>query len=453
LGTSLPRQVQGLVAIDFVGDNLVDIRKLFIAMILVVFATACDSLADAAPSNQTDQATAMPTAIPCPALTVAYLQDNSGQSLLYLKNGDGNARPIGTPGSITQVKVSPNCQWVAYLQNNELLLYDTRSTDVPKTVISSDYLASLTGGSAKIVQFDFSPKNQAIYALVSVSQEFGDQDLFKIDLSTQLPVRPIGPGLGGKYTFSPDGACLTITRPNQLDLYCEGDEQPQRVFDFADGCAFGIRGSPQVQWKGDSSGFYLVAPKCDGNVFSGRLVYENVDREKVPEIAAGTYSPAKFDFAGSPNDVVNISPDGNCVAHQVDNHDLRDLHVICGPNSDHVYASSPVNQLDFKCWSPDSSHFLITMPPANAPAGSKSTYFYAKEGDPPHLLINAPALPAYTPNNEISGIRWIKAGLFLFLYNGGLWEGQVSNDGLPTVTNQIIAGPIKDSIYDFSAPP
>ena len=168
--------------------------------------------------------------------------------------------------------------------------------------------ASLAGSAGWIARFDFSPDNETIYFTVSVSEDFSDLDLFKIDLRTQLPVCFIGRGLGGNYAISPNGACLTISRPYQLDVYCSGDEKPQRIFDFGNECGFGAHAGPDVHWKSDSSGFYVVTPKCNGNVLSGRLILQEVELAKVPLIAASTFKPGLYDFIDSPEDYVDFGP-------------------------------------------------------------------------------------------------------------------------------------------------
>ena len=426
-------------------------------LVLLAFTTGCDALAGTPPPADPIQATA--TAVPpaCHELQVVYIKN----STVWLWSENGSIVQLGSAGKVTQVKISPDCQWVAYLQDDQLLLTGIKTVN-PEVVVPKTYLDALARMGGRILQFDFSPDSQTIYFLVAYSEDYSGLDLFKIEMTTKMPVRLIGPGLGGNYTVSPDSKCMTIVRANQLDLYCKGDSQSSRVLEFPNDCSIGAHTGLDIQWAKDSSGFFVVTPQCNDNSENGHLVFQQVPLARIADIAAGTYQPVVYEFLGKPSDRVDIAPDGKCLIHQEDTPDLRNLHVVCLTEStahfsDNIYVSYPKDKLDFFGWSPDSQYFVISMPAIGGSSGSK--VYYADPANMVQPLLSEQVQANVEPNIQATDIRWVNKDLFLFIYNNtGLCKEPFQKSGQVTPMTQIDNGPIDRDPggyyeYDFAPPP
>lgn len=400
----------------------------------LLLTTACgadwsatdDPAGDVTPTISPTQPAPTATSIGCNALTVVYAREdanavgngNAGENgTVYLWKEGGSAEQLSSAGGVSKVRISLNCRWVAYLQNNELMLAPTDRNTAPKPLVTNFFLDSLAMGGGRIVRFDFSPDSQAIYFTTYIDGDNGGLDLFKIDMNVQMPVRFVGPGLGGNYTISPDSKCLTISRPNQLDVYCDGYRQPQRVFDLADECGFGADEGPDVQWKGDSSGFYVVTPKCDNNTLYGHLILWDVS---LAAMAANKPPQNRAEFVGWTYDMVVIAPNGNCLAHMMDNGDLRDLHLVCTDNSDVIYASYPKDAFEFQNWSPDSKYFVFLMNPDSKRNGSIASPYYADRIEMPKPLLSEQSSGINWMAAPVTRISWVGSNRILFI-SKGLW--------------------------------
>ena len=433
-------------------------NKVFlIALVLLAFTTACDALGDLPPTAVPDQSTATSVPKVCHELQVVYVK--AGSTWLWLDNG-ADAQ-LGSPGGVSQAKISADCQWVAYLQSGQLMLTGINPVTPQGAVVPTAYLDSLAGKGGRILQFDFSPDSQSIYFIVAYSGDYSGLDLFKIEMNTKMPVRLIGPGLGGNYTISPDSRCMTIARSSQLDVYCKGDSQSQRVLAFANECSIGAHSGLDVQWAADSSGFYVVTPQCDGGSDNGHLIFQQVSLAKIADIAAGMYQPVVYNFVGKPSDPVDIAPDGKCLIHLEDTPDLRNMHVVCRTEteahfSDTIYISYPKDKLEFFGWSPDSKYFVMGMPSLNSATGIK--VYYADPGSMAKPLLHEQVSENAGASIQATDIRWVNKDLFLFIYNNGLFKEAFQKDGQSTAMapidkSQIDRDPGGNYEYDFSAPP
>ena len=353
---------------------------------------------------------------------------------------------------------------MAYLQAGELFLKGINPIIPDVILVSKDYLGALADEGGRIIQFDFSPDGQTLYFLVAYGEDFSGLDLFKIEISTRMPVLLVGPGLGGNYTIAPDSSCMTIARATELDLYCKGDSQSRRIFSFSNECSIGTHVGLDIQWAKDSKSFYVVTPECYGGSDNDHLVFQQVPLARIADIAAGTYAPAVYNFPGKPTDLVDIAPDGNCLIHLEDNLDLRNLHVVCKADSathftDNAFISFPKNKLEFFGWSPDAQFFVIGMPftnPTSNISGQKVYFTNPTNAAQPLLSEQVPVTADMSA--QVNDIRWVNKDLFLFIYNDGLYEEQFQKSGQVVPMNTIDSGHIdKDTAcsydYDFAGPP
>jgi hypothetical protein len=416
-------------------------KKAFLIMLVCLALTsACDTLADPPPTVTPIPVISTPTVPVCSVLTVAYIRENT----VWLWRQGAIAAPLSAAGGATRVKISQDCKWVAFIQGGQLYIAPTDRSSGPTVLVDKRYLFSLTtpsSGDAQIVEFDFAPNSQTIYFMASISGDNGGMDLFKIDFATWLPVRFIGPGMGGSYKISPDSNCLTLSRPNQLDLYCFDVHQLRNIFTFPNECGFGVHTGPDVQWKPDSSGFFVVVPDCDDNSLHGwqRLMF-------VPRV--GGDPQQMVPFIGWIYEKAYIAPDGSCVAHIVDTGDLDDLHLACtSDQSDSIYVSFPREDIAFDSWVPDSRHFVFSMDDNDTMGGGVIKPLYGEFNFQPVPLLSEQRtnnFPNHAPPTEI---RWVNKDTFIFISNG-LWAEQFNGNMIPIDTQ---ASYIQD--YDYSPKP
>jgi hypothetical protein len=416
--------------------------RFFFALVCLSLTTACGPFVDFSPTNTPEQPTAItsPSSPSCKGLIVAYIKNNT----VYLWRENGTLQQWSPAGEVTSVRISRDCQWVAYVKNNELYRSHVDMLD-PTLLVSKDYLASLTrtsSGEVRIVQIEFTPNSQNIFFTASISGDNGGLDLFKINFQTDLPERYVEPGLGGKFYPSPDSKCLVISRMNQMDLMCDRMRQPRNVITQTNECGFGAHAGPDVEWNSTSTGFSTVAPNCDGNFLhgSGRLLY-------VPQVE-GNAIETVVDFIGWKYDKADISPDGNCVAHLVANGDLMDLRLACKDHTDSTFISYPIDKIDFLSWNPDSTHFIFWMNDNNSPTHSAINPLYSDISNHPIPIFSQQDMDSMALVAMPTKMRWISNDRFIFISNGlriGTIQGRlvsIENDPSSYILD-----------YDFSPKP
>ena len=406
-------------------------QALLFAFVLVLVTTACVDASDTSSSSLSAHVTPITTPASPQMLRMAYVK--GGNVWLWVENGSGY--PLTTTGGVTQVKISDSGEWVAYKQNGELWLVNTSGNPTSQLIVSNAYLAGLNpqgDGAGQIDGYGFTRNNQSIYLTISGNGNNGRLDLFKIDLDTKMPVRMIGPGRGGTYIISPDGECLAIYYPSLQDLFCKGDIQPRHVFEFAYECEFGAHAVPDIHWSADSSGFYTVTPICDNNILHYRQRLQYVPR-------SGGNPQIRFEFVGWIFDQADISPNGDCLAHLVDNGDMQDLRIGCSDRVEEIYATYPKDRIGFIGWAPDSVHFVFWKSEDDKVTEAMGRPLYA---DLTHMPV-----PLLSDISQAYDITWVDSSRFLFFSNG-LYVGWT--DGKKS---QIDNGLSRSTIYDFSPKP
>jgi dipeptidyl aminopeptidase/acylaminoacyl peptidase len=421
------------------------INRTIFAIILCLGITACVGV-DISPT-----ATEQPLSIP------TRIYNSRDLKVAYIGNGDvsvwseTNTVALTSTKDIAEVRISQDGQWVAYLQGGQLWLdhsddnvNNRTSPDYPKLLVSHDFLFNLTtpnpiGGDAKIVRFDFAPNNRDLYFAAFVGGDNGGLDLFRIKIGMFLPVRIVNPGLGGNYFISPDSRCLTISRPNQLDVWCENDREPRRIYEFANECGFGAHDGPDVEWTGDSKGFFVVVPVCDDGILHGRQRLEYVPLN-------GNVPQTQVEFIGWTYDHVDIAPDGHRLASLVDYGDLKSLHIVEIGGVDNVYISHPRDDIAFWGWTPDSRHFVMWLMNSNLSENFTGPFYSIQETMPIPLLSED--LVASKRIYKTSKVQWLNNDNILFIRNG-LWREELggSMTGIETRPDVIVTS------YDFAPKP
>jgi hypothetical protein len=423
--------------------RVIVINKIVLVLLLFTVITACVAV-DIPPT-----ATEQPLSTPTPGFNLANLK------VVYISNGnlwvwsDNRKIRLMANGGVADVRISQDGQWVAYLWEDQLWLdhsdNDVNSRkypDYPKLLVSTEFLFSLTtpsSGDAKIVRFDFARNSEDIYFTAFVGGDNGGLDLFRIKTAMLLPVRIVGPGLGGNYFISPDSRCLTISRPNQLDVWCQNDREPRRIYEFANECGFGAHDGPDIEWTGNSRGFYVVVPVCDDGVLHGhqRLEYVPLD---------GNSPQTQVEFIGWTYDHVDIAPDGRRLASLVDYGDLKSLHIVEATGNDSIYISHPRDDISFWGWTPDSGHFVMWLMKSNLYENFTGPFYSVQDTMPVPLLSED--LIVSQRISEVSNVQWVSNDTFLFIRNG-LWRETLTG----SMTGIEITPGTNITSYDFAPKP
>ncbi len=256
--------------------------------------------------------------------------------------GQGS-RPLAEAGNVEQVRISDDGQTIAYLARNPHGIYEIWAVDAdgtnPRLLVGQDYLQDIQPAD-KAVSFDFTPAGHTLYFVTD------QYDLHRVDVASGSPTQVFGPGKGGFFSFSPDGQWMTLYHPNELVLAHPDGAAARVAFQYPED--FRSTAGPEIMWKPDSSGFYMVSASGPQGSPNDMAVWF------VP--VAG--SPAKqMSYTGPYG--ANLSPDGRMVVYLDNQHDPVDVHVVTGDGKDTAYGSYA--KVGFMGWAPDSKHFLLNL--------------------------------------------------------------------------------------------
>jgi hypothetical protein len=306
----------------------------------------------------------MPATTPAPTIEPPLPYLSGYHRVVYIANGnvwvwrDDNRenKQLSYTGDATAVTISRSGELVVFLTNGELNYVFVDPTNggrtEPRVLVSKNYLTSLLPpgySDYHIHQFDISPNSKEIYFSITINSGSGGNDLFMITTDTLVPINVLPPGQGGNFHFSPDGKCMAIARSNELLLRCN-NETPTSIFKFPPACGFGTDNGPEIVWKSDSSGFYIVTPSFANDQLASVLASQNF--YFVPVSGQPQHLVTFMSWLFDPT---YISPDGRYVAYTFDRGDIINLHIIkVDTRYDQAYLSFPRTDIGIYGWSPDT---------------------------------------------------------------------------------------------------
>jgi hypothetical protein len=309
-------------------------------------ATLARATASPSPAPTAAPATASPAPTSKPTvLRVAYW---GGGHIVLWTEGKGT-RPLAAAVNVEQVRISDDGQVIAYLGRNSRGAYEILAVNADGTnqrlLAGQDYLQSIQPAD-RTVSFDFGPGSYTVYF---VTEQY---DLHRVNAASGAPTPVFGPGQGGLFSFSPNGQWMTFYHPDELVLAHPDGSEARAVFQYPADFRYTMMG-PQIVWKPDSLGFYLVsASGPQGSRDNMTVWFIPVAGKPVKQMSyTGPYG-------------ANLSPDGRQVVYLYHQREPVEVHVVTADGKDTTfgsYASTSYVNLNFMGWAPDSKHFLLDL--------------------------------------------------------------------------------------------
>jgi hypothetical protein len=421
-----------------------------IILVILYTATGCIQFpidATPIPTIPNSQLPVMP-ALP-DYLWVTYVYN--GNIYIWKEDNPLNHTQLSSDGKATAVTISADGELIVYISNGQIFSVASNGQSQPKLLASNIFLSALLPpgySDYHIHQLDISPDANTVYFSITINSGSGGNDLFKVDTQVQIPANVLPPGQGGNFHFSPNGRCVAIARSNELLLMCD-QGQPRPIFNFPPECGFGADNGPEIVWKSDSSGFYIVTPELTQDHLN---VLVKQDYWFIPVVGNPQFLK---NFTSWLFDPTYISPDGSKVAYMYDRGDLVSLHILNMIGDDVSYLSYPGAKIGFINWNPDSTRMTVWLYDSDIPRlvqnDPQSTYPDLKQliaSQPIYSLSDLEAM-TFPSTLSVNDIRWVDSGKFIYIDNQELW---VETIGGPRVLIQngvsyTSQGP--GGLYDF----
>jgi len=353
-------------------------------------ATIARATVSPSPAPTAVPATASPAPTPKPAvLRVAYF---GGGHIMLWTEGKGT-RQLADALNVEQVRISDDGQVIAYLDRNSRGAYEILAVNAGGTnqrlLAGQDYLQNIQSAD-RTVSFDFAPGSHTVYF---VTEQY---DLHRVNAASGAPTRVFGSGQGGFFSFSPNGQWMTLYHPNELVLAPLDGSEVRAVFQYPVDFGYTMMG-PQIIWKPDSLGFYLVsASGPQGGRDNMTVWFIPVAGKPVKQMSyTGPYG-------------ANLSPDGRTVVYLYYQHEPVDVHVVTADGKDTTfgsYASQSYVNLNFIGWAPDSKHFQLDL----SKDGRLVVPYLCAVGEQPVKL---------TDTDDALPVVWVDAQRVLFASRG-----------------------------------
>jgi putative hemolysin len=349
-----------------------------------------------------------PVAALAAGLHITYF--NGGKVMSWTT--DSRAREL-VQGNTESLRISDDGQMVAYLGADSAGTYGLYTVNTDGT--NPRFLVQNTQMTGQIVAFDFAPASHMLYFVTD------QYDLQRVGAESGSPALVFGAGLGGFFSFSPNGQWMVLYHPNELVLTHPDGSAARPAFQYPDDFRFTMMG-PEIAWKSDSSGFSMVsASGAQGEAGSMTIWFVPVVGETVRQMSyAGPYG-------------ANLAPDGHSVVYLNFQHDPVDVHMVAEDGKDTTCGSYPSNEypaINFMGWAPDSKSFLLNL----SNDGRLMDPYLCKAGKPPVKL---------TDTRQAYPVVWVDADRFLFISAGQL---RLQRRGGPSVGLDSVSS----SNFDFT---
>jgi hypothetical protein len=221
-------------------------------------------------------------------------------------------------------------------------------------------------------------------------------DLHRVNAASGSPTLIFGAGKGGFFSFSPNGQWMTLYHPDELVLAHPDGSESRAAFQYPADFRYTMVG-PQIVWKPDSLGFYLVsASGSQGSRDNMTVWFIPVAGEPVKQMS----------YTGPHG--ANLSPDGRTVVYLYHQREPVEVHVVAADGKDTTfgsYASATYMNLNFMGWAPDSKHFLLNL----SKDGRLNVPYLCAVGEQPVKL---------TDTDDAHAIAWVDAQRVLFASHG-----------------------------------
>jgi len=185
--------------------------------------------------------------------------------------------------------------------------------------------------------------------------EYANFDLWKVEADTATLTQVLTPGSAGRFSLSPDGQWIAVTRPSDVSLIsADGATVKPNLITFTPVITYSEYAyKPDVTWSTDSAFFTLAIPSADPMAADSNAALHRVNIDgSVQDL---TVIPGNFVFGGG----LSISPNGQHVAYTTtDAANVTTLHVsdtTSGAGGSEIES----NMVRLSDWSPDSLYFAF----------------------------------------------------------------------------------------------
>jgi hypothetical protein len=245
-------------------------------------------------------------------------------------------------------------------------------------------------------------------------------DLNLVDADTGVITFLLAPGLGGEFTYSPDGSQIAIIWPDAIHLInADGSNRRENVIVF-DGVITYSEWTyyPSVRWAADSGTLVAAIPSSDSLDPSASIDFITVPLDGTPGLSLySTLASSPLFYATS-----QISPDLTKVVFGESVAGNQLTLASMGGGDESAYH---LGYVTFDGWAYDSLNFAFSE--------DGSTYI-GRNGFPP-ILVSPDA---------VADIEWIANNNYVFTSgNHANWQLFIASPGSPPV---LIANPVGDFI-------
>jgi hypothetical protein len=278
-----------------------------------------------------------------------------------------------------------------------------------RQLVSAAFLSSLApaGDTAEVNDFVWMPESHSIYFNTLVVAGLAGYRIPQVDLyslnadgSTDSLTFEEAPGSGGVPNFSPDGNILALTQPDKIifkdiaGTFRSVALTFPTIFTYSEWTYV-----PEVVWKPDSSGVWVVIPAPDpladatqaSSFWSVPIAGTATVLDSFVAVPAYSSAPA-------------ISPDGNNVLYLASSGSDYTLQVrqIGGLDTGYTFAES--GRIGIVNWSPDSTRFIYWLP-------ERSNTFIAAVGVVAYAVSDTSA--------NANPTDWIDNSRVIYISDGG----------------------------------
>ena len=368
-----------------------------------------------------------PASFPRPsALHVAFLREGNIWSWVA---HEPQAAPLTHDGDANSIKVSTDGAIVAFVRSDASIWAVNTDGTGERQLVSADDFAAMqpTDPGVSLHRFEWVPGTHILAYSTRLRTQVASPlsgDLRLVDAHTLEQTVLLPPGVGGEFTYSPDGRQIAITTPNSIDVMdANGDATDDRRDVFAyeplvtdDGFQYYAR----PVWASDSSSLRVALPPSDLGAQPSDLT--NLWHIAVDESAARLLGS----IAVMPNSQPVFSPDLTHVAYLVGDGRLLVLDLDSGET---VTYSSQAD--DIYGWSPDSQRVAFSVQPDPEPQAYIAQL--GVDGVPAHNDATAASLD----------LSWVDAYHYLYTANSPQgWDVFLGEyGGFSTVVASGVDGP------------
>jgi Tol biopolymer transport system component len=317
-----------------------------------------------------------------------------------------------TRGTISDVAVSSDGAWVAYIVNlppdnatSELWAVNPGSEAAPVRLVGPDQLlgpqpdttssprniAWLAGTHTLIFDTRFVPSGG-----IQGPGEYINNDLWRVEAETGALRNLLPAQAAGNFHPSPDGRFIAISTAQRISRINADGSNLLTVLEYLPIITYSeYQYKPAVVWSRDSSAFYVVLPSTDPLAADTKGTFYRIGADGVATVLLE--KPGNFVFGGPLP--AGISPNGAHVVYgQVNAQGATDLILLNTDGSAPTIFSSTSTSANGWGWSPDSEWFVYGI----VPDGGNG------------LLRRNGALQEFGTGLTIVGLEWGDATSFYF---------------------------------------